>query len=580
MFLDLYSILNSKEKIKLNIIILLNSLVFFLEFFSLISIPIFVSLLFNKEFLINKLNNYYNVNILEYINIDNIILLSSIAVIIFFFLKNFFLIFLSYLQGLFFKDIKIRLSKALFSFYIYSPYLHHVQNNPSKLSRNISDEIQGLYTYIFHLINLFRESLAILVIFAILLIADFYLTILISFFFLILSFFYTKFMRPQIKNRSKNNQDFRNNIIQTINEAFGSIKDLKILRKEKEIINFFQKDIIKLESNLFYFSIFERLPRIFLELLSIIIIIITSAIYLNLQKDYNSLLPILALLVVAVVRFMPAFNGIILSIYYMRIFKLSVQLIFKEIKLIANFNESNLKLKNSKDKNFYINTKKSFLLIQNVSFSYVKDKISPINNINFDIKEGSKVAIIGRTGSGKSTLFHLMLGFLEPSKGDIFYKNESIYKNIDKWRKEIGYISQNIYLLDSSIKKNITFNFFNETLDEKRLERALVISNLKDKISKLPEGLNTRVGNDGLKLSGGEKQRIAIARAVYKNPKILFMDESTSALDVKTEEEIIKNLNKFFYNKTIVIAAHRKSIIKNCDKILDLDNKYGNKLFN
>tara|TARA_B100000945_G_scaffold185109_1_gene148421 strand:- start:541 stop:1050 length:510 start_codon:yes stop_codon:yes gene_type:complete len=163
-----------------------------------------------------------------------------------------------------------------------------------------------------------------------------------------------------------------------------------------------------------------------------------------------------------------------------------------------------------------------------------------------------------------------MLGLLTPKSGNIFYKGENIFNNLEKWRKEIGYISQNIYLLDSTIKKNIAFNFLDEPVDEKKIVKAIEIADLKEKISYLPNGVHTKVGTDGLKLSGGERQRIALARAVYREPNIFFMDESTSALDSKTEETIIQNIKNNFKSKTMIMIAHRKSTIEMCDKVLNL----------
>ena len=194
-----------------------------------------------------------------------------------------------------------------------------------------------------------------------------------------------------------------------------------------------------------------------------------------------------------------------------------------------------------------------------------------IIKINFTIEEGSKVAIIGKTGSGKSTLFNLMLGLLEPKHGNIFFKNKSIYEDLNSWRRQICYISQNIYLLDSSIKNNITFNLFEEEADKDKLERVIDLANLRAKINEMPLGLETTVGSDGIRLSGGERQRIAIARALYRNSSIFFMDEFTSSLDSETENLIIKNLKDNFPNKTMLIISHRESTIGNCDKILKID---------
>ena len=188
------------------------------------------------------------------------------------------------------------------------------------------------------------------------------------------------------------------------------------------------------------------------------------------------------------------------------------------------------------------------------------------------IEKGTIVGITGETGAGKSTLFHIMLGLLTPKSGNIFYKDKNIHKNMEIWRNQIGYIAQNIYLLDNTIEKNISFNFLDEKIDEERMDFSIKMSCLNEKIAELPDGLKTKVGNDGIRLSGGEKQRVALARSIYRNPNIFFMDESTSALDLDTEQRIIKNLKENFSKKTIILIAHRKTTINECDKIINLKN--------
>lgn len=325
-----------------------------------------------------------------------------------------------------------------------------------------------------------------------------------------------------------------------------------------------------MEDNTYFFSFYEKYPRIFLELISIITIILASLIYLSLNPNFINIIPILTLLVISFVRFIPAFGAITLSITYMKNFEPSIELINKEISKIGSSTINSTEIKNKVNKNLKFTNKKDFLLLDNISFSYPDSEIFPIKNINLSIDENSKVGITGKTGAGKSTLFHLMLGLLTPKSGNIFYKGQNIFNNLEKWRKEIGYISQNVYLLDSTIKKNIAFNFLDEPVDEKKIIKAIEIADLKEKISYLPNGVNTKVGTDGLKLSGGERQRIALARAVYREPNIFFMDESTSALDSKTEETIIQNIKNNFKHKTMIMIAHRQSTIKSCDKILNL----------
>jgi ABC-type multidrug transport system fused ATPase/permease subunit len=565
-------ILGKKNKNKIITFLFLNLIYFFLEFLSLASLPLYVSFIIDSNFILNKFDFFFRGYYFREIKFTSLLFTLSILVIIVFFLKNLFLIFLTYFQNNFLKEIKVDLSEKIFSFYINSPYLYHVNKNPSKLSRNISDEIQGLYTYFFHLSGLFREGLTIIVIFIFLVFVNFYITILIFLFFLTVSFLYIRLIKPFLNKKATENQNMRQVITQIIYESFGSIKDLKILNKENQIKSFFNKNINIYEKNLLYFTYFDKLPRIFLELFSVIIVCLICIFYLNLGQDYKVLIPTLSLFAISFMRFAPAFSSVTTSVYYMKLFEPTIDLIFLELKNIENTEINNLKNINKDVSKLSNDLEKNFIFLNNISFSYPGSKLVPIKNITMNIEKGSIVGITGQTGAGKSTLFHLMLGLLTPQQGNIFYKGKDIFADLSAWRKEIGYISQNIYLLDGSIKKNITFNFFGENIDDIKLNHSIKISGLEDRINKLKNGLDSEVGVEGLKFSGGEKQRIAIARAIYQNPNILFMDESTSALDDETEEAIISNLFNAFKDKTIIIIAHRQSTINRCNVVWNLKN--------
>ena len=572
MFHKLNFIIGEKNINKIIYFLFFNLIYFLLEFLSLVSLPLLISFIVDSNFIIKKLNIFlYNYKLNE-LNNNSLLSILITLVIIVFLLKNLFLIFITFLQNNFLMKIKVNLSNKLFLFYINSSYLYHVNNNPSKLSRNISDEIQGLYTYFFHLSTFFRECFTVFIIFFILIFVNFYLTLLIIIFFLTISLFYLKLIKPYLKKKAIENQNMRQIITQIIYETFGSIKDLKILNKENQIINFFNKNINIYEKNLLYFRYFDKLPRIFLELLSIIILCLISFFYLNLGHDYKIFIPTLSLLAISFIRFAPAFSSITTSLYYLKLYEPTTDLIFLELKNIDNSKINNLVKINENINNLNRESKNKFIFLNDITFSYPGSKFFPVKNITMNINEGTIVGITGETGAGKSTLFHLMLGLLTPQQGNIFYKGKSIFSDLSSWRKEIGYISQNIYLLDGSIKKNIAFNFFNEKIDDLKLESCLKIAGLDKKIKQLKHGLESEVGVEGLRFSGGERQRIAIARAIYKEPNIIFMDESTSALDDKTEEIVISNLFNAFKDKTIVIISHRKSTINLCNVVWNLKN--------
>ena len=572
MIFKISKIFKEKDFLKFKIILLLNFLTFFLEFISLASIPVFVGTIIDSTTSLSKFEKY-GIFYFSQINNESLIKYLGLIIISIFILKNTFYFILIYIQGKFVKNMKVKLSKELLNYYVMSPFSYHMQNNPAKLTRNSIDSLEGLSQFILQGINLFKESLAILVIFFLLVFINPIITISITLVFSVLGYVYLKKIRPSIKKKAELNENLKVDLIQMVNESFGAIKDIKILNKEKDILEYYDKSRNKLEKNLFYFTVFDKTPKLLLESVAIFLITISTVIVLHFNKDFLALLPVLSLIVIAIVRFIPAFNGIITSLFYLRILQPSAEIILKEIDKIENFKRKSSQIqKYTLDENLNTNINKNLISLKDISFSYGDNQKDILKNINLSIEKGTIVGITGETGAGKSTLFHIMLGLLTPKSGNIFYKDKNIHKNMETWRNQIGYIAQNIYLLDNTIEKNISFNFLDEKIDEERMDFSIKMSCLDEKISELPNGLKTKVGNDGVRLSGGEKQRIALARSIYRNPNIFFMDESTSALDLDTEQRIIKNMKENFSKKTIILIAHRKTTIDECDKIINLKN--------
>ena len=279
----------------------------------------------------------------------------------------------------------------------------------------------------------------------------------------------------------------------------------------------------------------------------------------------------LALVVVSIVRLLPAFSGLNTSLFYMKVYTPHLEKIYSELKIIHE--KENLK-KNYNENEVYkpnIITIEEYIKLKNVSFFY-ENKKKLLNNISFNIKKGSTFGIIGPTGSGKSTLLQIMMGLLKPKSGNVYFNNNDINKINKEWIKNISYVSQNVFLLDDTVEKNITFNFDNSNVDKNKIKKALEIAELSPKILSLSNGIYEKVGVDGLKFSGGERQRLAIARAVYKEAPILFLDEFTSSLDVLTEEKILNNFKSHFSDKTIILITHRQNTIEKCDKLWELKN--------
>ena len=563
-FIKFYNFLNDKEKTRLKLIFLITSLSFILEFVSISSIPIYFSLVLDQGTSIDNLKNFFSFLEIDYVLNSKDIIFLGLLVVLIFLIKNLLLFFLLIYENAFYKDVKDRLSEKLYSEFINADYEKIINFNPSNISRTTASSVSDTFLYLQSVVGLFKEFLTVLAIFLIVLIVNPLTVIIIFSIFSIISLAYYKFLRPFLQNASEKNQSILSKVIKLINEAFGSIKELRILNKEKNIKKNFLDEMKIYNKNFYYFNIIQKLPKIILEIIFLTGLMSITMYFFSKNQNFITIIPELALYTLVSLRFIPAFNLISSNFTYLKIGEASVKIIFSDLEKLKN----NLTFQSSKKDKFkkISHSFKDFILLNNLNYKYPGKNVNSLNQVSGKIFEGEKIVITGKTGSGKTTLMNIMLSFLKPNSGNIYFKGESIYENTINWIKKISFVSQSCYILDSSIINNITFNFKDGDIDNEKLKKAIHLSNLSNFISTLPKKEKTTVGNNGVQLSGGERQRIAIARAIYKDSDILFMDEFSSALDVITEETILNNLLEEFKKKTIITISHREHVIKRCDK--------------
>ena len=286
------------------------------------------------------------------------------------------------------------------------------------------------------------------------------------------------------------------------------------------------------------------------------------------KNSQNDLLPILTLYGISMIRLIPSYTGISTSIINIKFFKASFDLICKELSLeITKIIYEKSKLY---DQDLKYETNK-IIKIRNLSFSY-KEKNDVLKNISFDFISGQAIGIVGSSGSGKTTLGDLIMGLYKPQDGIISFDDKNINNYPNEWKSMIGYVPQEVFILDASIRNNIAVEFDDRNIDEKRLNNSIKMSNCEEYINQLPDKLDTQVGERGVRLSGGQRQRIGIARALYKDPNIILFDEATSSLDNKNEQEIIHSIMGLKKYKTLICISHKLSNLKNMDKIIVLKN--------
>ena len=349
--------------------------------------------------------------------------------------------------------------------------------------------------------------------------------------------------------------------IYAVQETIGAIRDVVITGKEQIFLNEFDFHNRNTAINERNYEFIKSLPKLFIEIIAILIFAVIIYASLNYTVLSSNLLPVLGLFAAAAIKLMPSTNRIIASFQAIKYNNATVNTLNDELRFEVKTEEQ---IESSK-----VITFNTSLKLKNLSFGYDSSR-HVLENINLEINQGKIIGLIGESGSGKSTLIDLIVGFIKPLEGEIMIDNVNIHSNLREWQNKIGYVSQNVFILDDTLKNNIVFGEKDDEINFGLLENAIAQAQLSDFVSSLAEGVDTNVGERGAKISGGQRQRIAIARALYSNPSFLIFDESTNALDMETESQIMNVIHKLRGKKTTLIVSHRLSTIENCDIVLKL----------
>ena len=494
---------------------------------------------------------------------NNLIFILTVIIGFVYTFKVLFLTYFAYAEAKLLSDINVSFSNKLYDAYLNKPYSFHLNNNSAKLTRNI-DEITLVVGLVKASILLITEVIVFLGIATFLIVYEPTGSIIIIFFLGFFGYIFFRNVQLKVKELGKTRQIHRASYLKFLREGRRSIRDIKILQRSNEMVKLFTSNNTILNLTELKRKFISALPRLWLEWLVVMsfIVLIISMIFLN--RDLQSIITLLALFAAAAFRILPSLTRIMTSIQNIIFFKPAIDTIYKEFGLKSNI-ENNFK--NNKNKLPLANE----ISLKNINFRYSDKDPILFKNINFKIKCGTTIGLIGESGAGKTTLINIILGLIRPNSGSIEIDGANIEENIKNWQNQIGYVPQDIYLSDDTIKNNIAFALPDEKINKQAVDRAVNNSKLKDLIESLSKGIETKIGEFGDRISGGQRQRIAIARALYTNPKVLILDEFTNSLDLNTEEKIINEVNSLKGEKTIIMIAHRLSTLKHCDCIYKLD---------
>ena len=562
---NLLTIYEKKRAILLVIMIIITAL---LDMIGVVSILPFMAVLSNPDlieanFILNKM--FHTSLIIGVENNQQFLFALGIISFVLLVTSLVFKALANYIQVRFVQMRQYSISKRLVESYLHQPYSWFLNRHSADLGKTILSEVnQVIGGGMAPLLDLVAKVIVTILIIFLLLIVDpkLALTVGLSFSitYIILYSFTRKYLRRIGKESLKNNQ-LR---FTAVNEAFGAVKEIKVGGIEQTYLKRFSEPSKTYATNQAYLSLISQLPRFAIEAIAFGGIMLLILYLMSQKGSFNNAIPIISLYVFAGYRLMPALQGIYVNFNTISFVGPSLDALTDDFKNFKKFNST-------KDQVF-LNINKAIIL-KNIHYNYPNSSRTALHDINITIPAKATVGLIGSTGSGKTTTIDIILGLLEAQKGILAIDDKTITKkNLKSWQRSIGYVPQNIYLIDDTIAANIAFGVNAKHINQLAVEKASKIANLHEfVVDELSQQYQTIIGERGVRLSGGQRQRIGIARALYFNPNLLIFDEATNSLDVQTEAEVMKAINKMQGVKTIIIIAHRLNILEACDEIIEIE---------
>ena len=502
---------------------------------------------------------------------EQLLIAGALALIALYVLKNIYITWEIYIQRSFVKRAQELYAREFLGTYLAKPYLYHINHNSAILLRNVSSGpgiiFSNMLMPIFYIIT---ELVTVMAIWIMLLAVDAVTAITIALIMVIIVFSVTRSFRKTIVRQGAIQNKSVAEYLKWINQSVGAIKETKILGCESFFLSEFEKSYNKYAETTLICGFLGDIPRILIEVIVVSGLLGLIIFKLAFGGNPSEIVPVLGVLAMAAFRLMPSANRIIS--YYNAV--KSYIPFFNEVYGIL----LGIKDRLAMDKQVLFNDvyqKLSFkdtIKVDRVSFSYAEKSELILNEVRFEIHKGDFVGVVGPSGAGKTTFVDILLGLLQPTSGSIKCDNCEIRDNIRGWRANLAYVPQEIYLIDGSIRENIALGESEDKIDDDLIEKVLSMAELDTYVKTLPDGLDTFVGERGVKLSGGQRQRIGIARALYQKPEVLILDEATSALDNETEKAITATILKFKGQITIIAIAHRVSTLEACDYKIKLEN--------
>lgn len=499
--------------------------------------------------------------------IEQYLVVLSALIAVIYLVKNIYLSFLQNVILSFSYTTRMNLATRLLTTYMNEPYTFHLSKNIAEMQRCLQSDTSQFMTLISSGLQLTVEMVTCLALAAYLFHTSHSITVVIGVLLLMCIGLFFIISKKVSSRLGRQNEHYNAKLFQWINQSLGGIKELKILQREEYFIDSYKTNYKKLIWGARVNELIAALPKYIVETVAMVGLVF--AIIIKLLFGHGALetfIPQIAVFAVAAFRLLPSVgrvNAYINSIMYN---KASLDMIYDDLKEIDFEPVQEIEWQGKKEK--WIFTKG--VTVEHVSYHYPDSDVEVLHDISLEIPKGKTVALIGPSGAGKTTLADIILGLLPPVSGVVRMDQHNVYENLRSWREKLGYIPQSIYLSDDTIRNNVAFGIYEAQIDDNAIWKALEKAQLKEFVQGLEKGLDTYVGDRGVRLSGGQRQRIGIARALYHDPEILVLDEATSALDSSTEQAVMESIESLQGLKTMIIIAHRLTTIKNADLVYEV----------
>lgn len=523
-------------------------------------------------------NKYHMGDIYSWLHMQSVkefAIVIMAAIVVVFLVKNLYLFLEQKILLSFIYKNQFRTSNRMMINFMKRPYEYYLNANTSIIQRNITSDINNVYALILNLLQLTSEVIVFIILVAILLVVDARMILTIAVLLILVLAIIKKFLKPVMLKAGKDNQDYYAGLFRIISESVDAVKEIKIANKENYFINEYSACGEGYVNAVQKYTLCSSTPRLLIEWIMIAGLVIYMIFEIMTGTgDLASMVPQIGVFGMAAARLLPSANRIntyLTNISYFTPFldnvsdNLQEEIHDKNISYrLEDYDPSGTAQKLPVTKT---------IEMRDITYHYPNSDVLIFDHADVTFPVGKSIGIVGASGGGKTTLIDIMLGLLKPSSGQILADGVDVQTNYAGWLRNIGYIPQSIYMLDTTIRKNVAFGIPDDQIDDEKVWRALKEAQLDEHVRSLPEGLDTMIGQHGIRFSGGQRQRIGIARALFEDPEVLVLDEATSALDNETEAAIMDSVNRLHGKKTLIIIAHRLETIEKCDIVYRVQDK-------